>query len=327
VRGDVRNLICAVVISTLGGIGSATAQNWPTRPLTMIVPFAAGGAFDVLGRILAPQISEILGQQIVIENVTGAGGATAAVRVAKAAPDGYQFVLGDSSFAHSQKLYKTPLYNAATDFAPVALVAEQPPVLIARNGLPVNSLPEFVAYANLNQAKMQYGSAGTGSPTHLACVLFNVSIGVNITHIPYRGGAPAMQDLIGGRIDYQCAIVGTAISQIESKQVKAIAILTKNRSPSLPALATAHEQGLTDFDAGAWNAFFLPKGTPAAIIRKLHDATVIAMETPAVQARLREVGATIVAPERRSPEYLKEFVESEIKKWARPIEAAGLGEQ
>jgi tripartite-type tricarboxylate transporter receptor subunit TctC len=268
-----------------------------------------------------------LGQQIVIENVTGAGGATAAVRVAKAAPDGYQFLLGDSSFAHSQTLYRPPLYNAATDFAPVALIAEQPPVLIARNDLPVNSLPEFIAYANLNQAKMQYGSAGTGSPTHLACVLFNVSIGVNITHIPYRGGAPAMQDLIGGRIDHQCAIPGTALSQIESKQVKAIAILTKNRSPSLPALATAHEQGLTDFDAGAWNAIFLPKGTPVAIIRKLHDATAIAMETPAVRARLKEVGATIVAPERRSPEYLKEFVESEIGKWARPIKAAGLGGQ
>ena len=325
---NMRSLICAVAAAAIfGGVGSAMAQDWPTRPVTMIVPFAAGGAFDVLGRIVAPRISEILGQQIVIENVTGAGGTTGAVRVAKASADGYQFLLGDSALAHSQTLYKNPLYNADSDFAPVALIAEQPPVLITRDDLPVNDLPGFIAYAKVNQTKMQFGSAGTGAPTHLACVLFNVAIGVSITHIPYRGGAPAMQDVIGRRIDYQCPIAGTAVSQIDSKQVKAIAILTKNRSPSLPALRTAHEQGLTDFDASAWNAVFLPKGTPAPIIRKLHDAIVVAMETPSVQARLKEVGATVVAPERRSPEYLKEFLATEIEKWAGTIKAAGLAAQ
>jgi tripartite-type tricarboxylate transporter receptor subunit TctC len=289
----------------------------------MIVPFAPGGAFDVLGRVLAPRISEVLGRQIVIENVTGAGGVTAAVRVAKSPPDGYQFVLGDSSFAHSQALYKNPPYNTAADFAPVVLIAEQPAVLIARNSLPINNLSKFIAYAKKNESAMRYGSAGPGSPTHLACLLLNLSIGVNITHVPYRGGAPAMQDVIAERLDYQCPILGTAVSQIEGGQVKPIAILTKNRSPRLPMLPSAQEEGLANFEASAWNAIFLPWGTPAAVIHKLHDATVAAMETPAVQARLKELGVTIVAPERRSPEYLKEFVAAEIKKWYDPIKAAG----
>jgi tripartite-type tricarboxylate transporter receptor subunit TctC len=299
-------------------------QDWPTRPVTMIVPFAAGGSFDVLGRVLVPRMSEILGQQIVVENVSGAGGVIAAVRVAKAPADGYQFVLGDSSFAHTQALYKNPPYNPMIDFASVALIAEQPPVLITRRDLPVSNLPEFITYAKTNQAKMQYASPGTGSPGHLACVLLNAAIGINLTHVPYRGAPPAMQDLIGGRIDYWCPIASTAISAIESKQAKPIAILTRSRSPALPALASAHEQGLANFDAGAWNAFFLPKGTPAAIIQKLHRATVASMDAPAVQARLSELGATVVAAERRSPEYLKQFVASEIEKWTGPIKAAGV---
>jgi tripartite-type tricarboxylate transporter receptor subunit TctC len=233
-------------------------------------------------------------------------------------------VLGDSSFAHSQALYKNPPYNTAADFAPVVLIAEQPAVLIARNTLPVNNLSEFIAYAKKNESTMRYGSAGPGSPTHLACVLLNLAIGVNITHVPYRGGAPAMQDVIAERLDYQCAILATAISQIEGKQVKAIATLTKNRSPRLPMLTSAHEQGLANFEASSWNAIFLPRGTPAPVIHKLHDATVAAMETPAVQARLKELGVNIVAPERRSPEYLKEFVAAEIAKWAAPIKATGI---
>jgi tripartite-type tricarboxylate transporter receptor subunit TctC len=316
--------IIVVAVTLAAFAAPARAQDWPTRPVSMIVPFAAGGAFDVLGRILAPRMSESLGQQVVVENVAGAGGVIAAVRVARAAPDGYQFLLGDSSVAHDQTIYKTPRFNAVADFAPVALIADQPTVLIVRKDLPVNNLPEFIAYAKANQAKMQFGSAGTGSPIHLACVLLNLALAVNVTHIPYRGGAPAIQDLVGGRIDYLCAIATTAIPPIESKQVKAIAILTRNRSPSLPALASAHEQGLVNFEAGAWNAIFLPGGTPDAIVQKLHSAAVAAMEAPAVRSRLDQLGVTIVAPERRSPEYLQSFVESEIEKWAAPIKAANI---
>jgi tripartite-type tricarboxylate transporter receptor subunit TctC len=291
----------------------------------MVVTFAAGGGDDVLARIMAPRLSEVLGQPLVIENVSGAGGMTGVSRVAKAAPDGYQFVLGGTgTFAANQTLYKHPLYNAVSDFVPVVLIAEQPILLIARQDLPASNLPEFIAYSKANQAKMQYGSPGAGSTSHLACVRLNAAVGLDVAHIPYRGGAPAYQDLIAGRIDYLCPYSSTAIPQIENKAVKPIAILTKNRLPTLPNLATAQEQGLPNFEAYQWFALFLPKGTPAAIVQKLHDATVTAMDTPAVQERLTELGATVVAPERRSPKYLREFIEGEIEKWAAAIRVSGV---
>jgi len=301
------------------------AQAWPTRPVTMVVPLAAGGAIDGIGRILNPHLSEILRQQVIIENVGGAGGMIGAQRVANATPDGYQFVFGTAgTHAQNQTLYKQPRYDAATDFAPVVLIAEMPLVLIARRDLPVNNLQEFIAYTKANQAKMQYGSPGAGSPSHLACALFNAAIGVDVTHIAYRGGGPAMQDLIAGRIDYQCPNAAAAIPQLEGSMVKAIAIMTKDRSLILPNLASAREQGLKDFEAENWVAFFLPRATPTAIIRKLNEATIAAMNRPVVQERLRELGAEVVAAERRSPEYLRKFVESEIKKWAETIKASGL---
>jgi len=197
-------------------------------------------------------------------------------------------------------------------------------VLIARKDLPVNDLREFIAHAKTNQAKMQYGSAGAGSGPHFACALLNAAIGVNVTHVPYRGGGPAIQDLIAGRLDYQCTIASTGIPHIESNLVKAIAILSKDRLPILPKLASAHEQGLVNFEAADWFAIFFPKRTPAGIVGKLHSITVATMETPSVQARLQEIGAMIVAPERRSQEYLAKFVLSETERWAAVIRASGV---
>jgi tripartite-type tricarboxylate transporter receptor subunit TctC len=308
-----------VVVTTLvTAIAPATAQNWPTRPVTIVYPFGAGSAGDVLGRIFASRLSELLGQPVIFENVGGAGGMTGASRVAKAAPDGYQVLLGTTStLAVNQTFYRNPLYNAVTDFAPVALIAESP----------ANNLQEFIAHAKANQAKMQYGSAGVGSSVHLACAGLNAAIGVSITHIPYRGGGSAMQDLIAGRIDYQCPAAELAIPHIQGNSVKAIAVLTKNRSPTLPNLASAHEQGLANFDAGAWFSFVLPKGTPAAIVQKLHNATVAAMGAPATEERLKEFGSVLVAPDRRSPEYLQKFIQSEIDKWAALIKAANIKAQ
>ena len=315
----------SVAFAVLVAATPAMAQNWPAKPVTMVVPYAAGGTTDVVGRIFSQRLSEILGQQVIVENIGGAGGMTGASRVAKAAPDGYQFVLGNvGTHAQNQTLYKSPLYNAATDFAPVALLVDQPMVLTARNDLPAENLQEFMAYAKANQAKMQYGSAGAGAPTHLSCALLNAAIGIKVTHVPYRGGGPALQDLIAGRIDYFCYNAPGAIPQIEGKTIKAIAILTKNRSPALPNLASAQEQGLKDFEADNWLAFFFPKGTPAAIIQKLHDAAVATIDTPAVRERLKELGADPVAPERQSPEYLQKFVEGQITKWAAAIRAAGV---
>ncbi len=316
------------LLAALAGLltlaGAATAQDYPNRPLTMIIPFAAGGPTDVLGRVLGQRMSEILGQQVVIENVGGAGGQTGSKRVADAKPDGYTFVLGTvGTHAQGQTLYKKPQYNALTDFTPVILIADVPIALIARKDFPANSLKDFVDYSKANAGKMTYGSAGAGSATHLGCVVANMVMGTDIVHVPYKGTGPAMQDLQGGRIDFMCEIVSTAKPQIDGGTVKAIAMMTKDRSPALPNVPTAVEQGTQGMDAYTWNALYLPKDTPAPIVKKLADAANEAMNTPAVKERLASLGAVIVAPERRSSEYLAKFTKDEIEKWAAPIKKSG----
>ena len=303
----------------------AAPQAWPSRPMTMVVPFAAGGGADVMGRILAARLADVLGQQVIVENAGGAGGMNGAYRVAKAAPDGYQFVLGtNGTHAQNQSLYKSPLYNAATDFAPVALIGEQPIALLTRKDLPADNLPEFITYAKANRTSMKYGSAGTGSAVQLSCVLLNAANGLTITHVPYRGSAPATQDLIAGRIDYQCANLSPVLSQVEAHLIKALAVLSGHRSALMPDLATADEQGLAGFEAVLWYGLFLPKDTPPAIVAKLNAAVVATMDTGAVQERMKQIGAELVPPERRSSEYLGKFVVTEIAKWAGPIKASGV---
>jgi tripartite-type tricarboxylate transporter receptor subunit TctC len=302
----------------------AWAQTYPTRPMTMIVPFAAGGPQDVLGRLMAQRMSEILGKQIVVENIGGAGGVTGSKRVADAQPDGYTMGIGSvGTHAHNQTLYKRPAYDAAADFTPVALIAETPSVLITRKDLPANNFPEFVAYTKENQARMQFGSPGAGASSHIACVVLNHIIGVSPTHVPYRGGGPAMQDLIGGRIDYQCDQIVTAKPQIDAGSVKGLAILTKECSPALPNLPTALEQG-TSVQAYAWTVLFLPRRTPDAIVYTLNNAVVQALHTPTVRMRILELGSTVASDERTTPQYLAGFVKSEIEKWSGPIKASGV---
>jgi tripartite-type tricarboxylate transporter receptor subunit TctC len=319
------HLACAVLLALAG---RAEAQDWPARPLTMVVPFAAGGPADVLGRILALHLGEVAGKQVVVENITGAGGMTGSLRVSQGEPDGHLFVLGSiGTHALNQTLYKKPLYNAAADFAPVALVADVPLVLIARKDFPADDLQGFIAYAKSNHSKMQYGSGGTGTSAHIGCVLLNQAIGVDVTHIPYRGGGPAMADLMAGRVDYVCNIASTAVPAIEANSVKAVATLSRERTPVLPDLGTAHEQGLRDFDAYTWNAVFLPKGTSPEVVGKLNAALVQVMNRPAFVERLQKVGLMVVAPERRSPDYLRQFVAGEIEKWAAPIKSSGAREE
>jgi tripartite-type tricarboxylate transporter receptor subunit TctC len=267
----------------------------------------------------------VLGQQVVVENVTGAGGMTGSARVAKSAPDGYQFVLGTvGSAAQGQTLYKHPLYDTVTDFTPVILIAEVPLVLIARKDLPVNNFKEFVAYAKEHQAEMQFGSAGAGSATHLGCVLMNYLIGVKITHVPYRGTGPAMQDLQGGRIDFLCDVMTTAKPPIDGGAVKGLAVFDSKRSSALSNVPTAAEQGMLNLIAYTWNAIFLPKGAPESIVKTLHAAALEAMHTPMVHDRLTTLGAEIVSDNEATPEYLGKFVESEIAKWAVPIRESGV---
>ena len=281
----------------------ALAEDWPVRPITMVIPFAAGGPTDVLGRIMAERMSQTLGQQVVVENVGGAGGMTGAQRVAQAPPDGYQFVLGTvGTHAVNQTLYKRPLYDAATDFLPVALIAEVPLILVTRKDLPAKNLQEFIDYTKASQDKMNFGSAGNGSAVHLGCLLLNSAMGTNVRHVPYRGSAPAITDLQSGRLDFMCDIVSTAAPQVTGGALKALATLALTRSPVLPDLPTADEQGLKGFVAYTWNAFFLPKGTPDAIAKRLRDATIEAMANPSVRQRLEGLGATLVSADRTTPE-------------------------
>jgi tripartite-type tricarboxylate transporter receptor subunit TctC len=323
-----RVLAAIAAIALLLATFAASAQDWPTRAVTVVVPYAAGGPIDTLARILAARLSEILGQQVVVENMPGAGGMTGSSRVAKAAPDGYTVLLsGSAVLAINQSLYKKPLYNAVTDFEHVALFADSARVVIARKDLPANTLAEFVAYAKANQARMQFGSAGAGSGMHVCAVLHNAAMGTKITHVPYRGSAPAMQDLMGGRIDFVAEQISTALPQIQSNTVKAIATLGLERAPGLEQLPTAQEQGLSGLDCGSWSSLSFPKGTPDEIVRHLAKAVNEAVETPATRERFKGIGVTIPPPERRTPEYLAKFVPSEIERWAAPIKASGASEE
>jgi tripartite-type tricarboxylate transporter receptor subunit TctC len=317
--------ITAAAAALVAATGVAAAQNYPTRPITMVVAYVAGGPVDTLARIFGQRLSEVLGQSVVIENIGGAGGMVGASRVAKATPDGYTMLFGGlANLAQNQTLYKAPLYNAATDFAPVALLTDSPRVLITRKDFPANTLAEFMAYVKANQAKLQYGSPGGGSGGHVCMIVLDTVMGTKITHVPYRGAAPAMQDMLGGRLDYMAEQISTAFPQIESGNVKAIAMLGLDRVSVLPNLPTAHESGLTNFDCSAWSALVLPLRTPEAIVRRLQKASSDALDSPALVKSLAAVGVTVVAPERRTPEYLAKFIPVEIEKWAGPIKATGV---
>jgi tripartite-type tricarboxylate transporter receptor subunit TctC len=319
-----KTVFATALAGLLALTGSAGAEDFPTRPVTMVIPFAAGGPQDTIGRIVAQRMTEMLGQTVIVENVGGAGGMTGSKRVAEAKPDGYTMVLGSvGTHTQNQTLYKHPLYNVVTDFTPVAFIAETPIAIIIRPDLPVNNFKEFVAYAKANQSKMQFGSAGAGAATHLACVVLDTAMGTKVLHVPYKGTGPAMTDLMGGRIDFLCEIVATAKAQIDGGKVKGIAIMTKERSPVLPNLPTTGEQGL-EVLAYTWSALFLPKGAPVDIVKKLNEAAVAAISTPSVQQRLSGLGATVAKKDQQSPQWLGDFVKSEVTKWEAPIKASGV---
>jgi len=307
------------------GLVPAAAQEWPSRTITLVVPFTPGGGVDISARLQAQAIGDILGVSVIVENIGGGAGMTAGARVAHAAPDGYTFMIGNSgTHAYNQSLYKKPLYNSVTDFTAVGLVSESPRILNARKDLPVNGLTEFVAWLKANESKSQFGSAGVGTGTHLPCVLFNLAAGVTITHVPYRGAGPVIQDLIGGRIDYMCDTIQTGAQLARQGLVNPIAVLSAKRVAIIPELPTSGEQGLPGVESSVWNAFFLPKGTPDAIVRKLNAAVNRSLENPALRKRLEELGLEIMPAEQRTPEYLAKFLPEDIERWAKPIRAAGI---
>ncbi len=319
-------LICRVIISAalLLGASAAHAQTLKSGTLSLVVPFASGGPSDVAGRILAQGLQDALGQTVVVENPVGGGGTVGSLRVSRGTPDGSAFVLGNNgTHSWSQSLYKTPPYDAIKDFTPLGLAVESPRVIIVPKDLPANTMQEFIAYVKANQDKIQFASAGAGSASHVSCILLNAMLGVNVTHVPYRGLGPAMTDLIAGRVQYICDSVSTSKPQIEGGHVKAIATTGPKRSPALPTIPTAKEQGL-DFDVLTWQGLFLAKDTPAPIVQQLSAAFIKALDLPSVRGRFEPIGEEIPTADRRTPEYFSKFVSGEIARWSGPIKASGV---
>jgi tripartite-type tricarboxylate transporter receptor subunit TctC len=305
--------------------GPVRAQDWPSRPVTLVVPWAAGGPVDTVARIIAARASELLGQQLVIENVGGAGGMTGTARVAKAAPDGYTLLLsGSAVLAQNPAFHKRTPYDPIADFAHVALFSDSARVLIARKDFPPNNFKEFIAYVREHQSTLQYGSSGAGGGSHTCAILLDGAMGTKITHVPYRGAGPAMQDLVGGRLDYMTEQISTATPQIKSGAVKAYATLGIDRGPGLENIPTAKELGVDGLDCGAWGSFSFPKDTPQAIVQRMAKASSDAIDTLAVIERYKAIGVVVTAKDRRSPEYLTRLVKSELERWAAPIKASGV---
>jgi tripartite-type tricarboxylate transporter receptor subunit TctC len=318
-----KTLTAAAIVALM--TPGAWAQDWPSRPVTMVIAFAPGGPLDTLARNLQPYLTEALGQNVVIENIPGGGGTVGSLRVSNAAADSHMFTLGSiGTHAIGQSMHKKPPYNAVTDFSPVMLVADAPQVVLARKGLPANNLKEFADYAKANQDKMQHGSGGAGTSSHIGCVLMNQVLGVKVTHVPYRGGGPAMQDLLAGRVDYICNYVSTALASHRAQTARVIVTLNEKRVPTLPDVPTAQEQGFKGLEISAWNAIYMPKASTPQQVARLNAALNKALENPALKKRLEDIGLEVPAPARRTPEYLAKFTADEIKRWEAPVKASGV---
>ena len=297
--------------------GLALAQTaWPAWPITMIVPFAAGGPTDIVGRIVAENMSHSLGQQIVIENVTGAGGTTAGTRTMRAAPDGYTIMLGHmGTHAAAVALYPKLAYNPSKDFAPIGLVAGMPVVILSKRDIPAHDLAAFMDYAKQHAATLTMAHAGMGSVSHVTCQLFNSALGIRPNMIAFQGSGPAMTALVAGKVDYMCDQVVTVVPRWKEHLVRVFAVGTKTRNQALPDVPTAEEAGLPQFDVSAWNALFAPKATPKSIITRLNTALIQALDDATVRKRLLDLGGDIPELAQRSPEALTALVQKEVAKW------------
>ena len=309
---------CGMSALAFAGVTAAPAQaqDYPTRNITMIVPFAAGGPTDVIARIVTGHMQQTLGQTIIIENVVGAGGTTASTRAARAAPDGYTLITGHmGTHAASVPLYPNLAYHPSKDFEPVGMLAGTPILILARKDFPPKDLKEFIAYVKANTDKLNAAHAGVGSVSYTSCQLLNAVLKINPTGVPFNGTGPAMNALVAGQVDYMCDQIVNAVPQIKGGTIKAYAVATPERNPSLPDVPTTTEAGLPEFQAQAWNAIFAPKGTPPAIVAKLNAAIVKALDDEGVRKRLLELGSVIPKGPERTPEALGALVTSEIAKW------------
>ena len=311
-----KRLLAAVAAMLAFAAQNASAQKYPERPVTMIVPFSAGGPTDSVARIVAEHMSKSLGQQIVIENVTGAGGTTGTARAAQASPDGYTIMMGHmGTHGAAPAMYPKLRYDPTKDFEPVGLAAGTPILIVARKDFQPKDLKEFIAHLKANKDKVNQAHAGVGSVSHTTCVLLSSILGVKTTVVAYKGTGPALNDLVGGQVDYMCDQVVNVIEQVRAGTIKAYAIATEERSPALPDLPTTKEAGLPEFEVSAWNAIFAPKGTPKEIVAKLNDAYQKALADEGVRKRLLDLGSVLPAKEQQTPEALGALVKSEVARW------------
>jgi tripartite-type tricarboxylate transporter receptor subunit TctC len=316
-------LACALVALAMNGADSASAEVYPARPVTVIVPFAAGGTTDVIARIVGEHMSRTLGQQLVVENVGGAGGTTGSTRAMRASPDGYTLVLGNmGTHAAAVALYPSLAYRSDTDFAPIGMIAGLPVLVTAKKELPPRDLREFSAYAKANVDRLNMAHAGVGSITHVTCLLLNALVGVNPTMVPFNGAAPAVSALVGGQVDYMCNAIPDVVQQVQGDTLKAYAIGTATRNPALPNVPTASEAGLPQFQALGWNGLFAPEGTPKPVLDTLTSALDRALDDESTRARLIELGSEVPEKSRRGQEQLATLVKSEVARWTPIIKAA-----
>jgi tripartite-type tricarboxylate transporter receptor subunit TctC len=310
-------LFAALLAAVLLPAAPATAQNYPTRPVTIIVPFAAGGPTDIVARIAGEYFSRTLGQQFVVENVAGAGGTTGTTRTAQATPDGYTIMMGHmGTHGAAPALYPNLKYDPAKDFEPIGLVAGTPILIVARKDFPAADLKEFIARAKDTSTRISQAHAGVGSVSFTTCTLLNSQLGVKHHRVvAYRGTGPALNDLVGGQVDYMCDQIVNLVEQINGNAIKAYAIATAERSPALPNVPTTKEAGLPDYQVSAWNALFAPKGTPKEIVAKLNDTLMKALDDEVTRKRLLELGSVLADRPGRSPQALADLVKSEVARW------------
>ena len=303
--------------------GALAQQSWPAKPISLIVPFAAGGPTDVVARTLAASMSKTLGQTVLVENKLGAGGTVAAALVARSAPDGYTFFIHHNGMATSTALYRKLSYNPLTDFEFVSQAVDVPMTLLARKDFPANNLQELISYVKANKEKINLANAGLGAVSQLCGMLFERALDVKLTSVPFQGTAPAMNALLGGQVDILCDQTTQTIPQIKAGSVKFYGVTTKNRIKALPDAPTLHEQGLKDFEVVVWHGIYAPKGTPKPIIDRMNAAVRTALKDPDVGKRMADLGAEIVPESKLSPEGLQTWLKSEIDKWGPVIRATG----
>jgi tripartite-type tricarboxylate transporter receptor subunit TctC len=319
----VATLSALAFASTVLGAAPARAQAWPTKSITLVVPFAAGGPTDVMARTLSVSLSKTLGQSVVVENKVGAGGTIAAAYVAKSAPDGYTIFLHHNGMASSTALYRKLAFNPLTDFEYVSQVADVPMTLLARKDFPAGNLAELITYVKANKEKINLANAGLGAVSHLCGMLFQQALGIDLQTIPFQGTAPALNALLGGQVDLMCDQTTQTIPHIKAGSVRFYGVTTRQRIKALPEAPTLAEQGLADFEMVVWHGVYAPKGTPADVMGKLNAAMRAALKDPEVTRRFTELGAEVVPDAKQTPEGLQNWLKSEINRLGPLIRAAG----